>query len=166
MKSNDKLEHLPADCPVNYKLTDVEHVESYYASFVNDKSEYIAFKEFSYLGGYKLVSLIRNDNSYILSVSLPTIPNGTIHKEIDLRSGRIIFEKIKNIQSLDAFDGEESFHPTCIIVGIKISNMTSVSSLYNKLIVIPEHSNNSQNSGVRSYSLLLSLVNTQLPDYA
>ncbi|MEE9412062.1 MAG: hypothetical protein V3V22_03310, partial [Methylococcales bacterium] len=42
----------------------------------------------------------------------------------------------------------------------------SVSSLYNKLIVIPEHSNNSQNSGVRSYSLLLSLVNTQLPDYA
>ncbi len=163
MKSSDQLNPIMADCPISYKLSDTEKVSDYYAGFVSDASQYIAFKAFSSLG-YKFVSLIKNDNHYILSVSLPPIPNGTISKEIDLELGQKVFEDIKKIRMLDYFDGGESAHTQCVIVGLKTSNNVSVSSLYNPPMFIHKYGDN-QNSGLRLYSVLTSLAEAQLPNY-
>jgi len=163
VNSSDQLKPIMADCPISYKLGDAEKVSDYYAGFVSDTSKYIAFKEFSSLG-YKLVSLVKNDNHYVLSVSLPPIPNGTISKEIDLELGRKVFEDIEKIKMLDYFDGGESAHTQCVIVGIKASNVASVGSLYNPPMFIHKYGE-SQNSGLRLYSVLTSLANTQLPNH-
>ncbi|MCF6256814.1 MAG: hypothetical protein L3K25_11060 [Gammaproteobacteria bacterium] len=161
--SNDQLKQIMADCPTSYKLSDAGKVSDYYAGFVNDASQYIAFKTFSN-GGYKLVSLINNDNRYVLSVSLPPIPNGTISKEIDPELGRRVFEGIKKIKILDYFDGGVSAHTQCVIVGMKTSNIESVSSLYNPPLFIHKYGD-SQNSGLQLYSVLASFADTQLPNH-
>ncbi len=163
VKSGDQLNPIMADCPISYKLSDAEKISDYYAGFVSEASQYIAVKEFSSFG-YQFVSLIKNDNRYILSVSLPPIPNGTISKEIDLELGQRLFEDIKKIKMLDYFDGGESAHTQCVIVGMKVSNNVSVSSLYNPPLFIHKHGD-SQNSGLRLYSALTSLAKTQLPNH-
>ncbi len=89
---------------------------------------------------------------------------GTLSKKIDLELGRRIFEDIEKIKILDYFDGNVSTHIQCVIVGMKTSNVVSVSSLYNPPLFIHKYGN-SQNSGLRLYSVLTSLVNAQLPNH-
>ncbi len=161
--SNNQLKPVMADCPISYKLSDAEKVSDYYAGFVGDTSQYVAFKAFSTCG-YKLVSLIKNDNHYVLSVSLPPIPDGTLSKEIDPELGRRVFEDIKKIKILDYFDGNVSTHTQCVIVGMKTSNIESASSLYNPPLFIHKYGD-SQNSGLRLYSALTSLADAQLPSH-
>ncbi|MBL1258955.1 MAG: hypothetical protein COB30_017280 [Ectothiorhodospiraceae bacterium] len=163
VNSNDQLKPVMADCPINFKLSDTGIVSDYYASFVSNASQYIAFKAFS-SSGYKLVSLVKNDNHYVLSVSLPPIPNGTLSKEIDPELGRRVFGDIKKIKILDYFNGGASAHTQCVIAGMKTSNSLSVSSLYNPPLFIHKYGD-SQNSGLRLYSVLTSLADTQLPNH-
>ncbi len=161
--SNNQLKPVMTDCPISYKLSDVEKVSDYYAGFVSDTSQYVAFKAFS-MRGYKLVSLVKNDNHYVLSISLPPIPNGTLSKEIDPELGRRVFEDIKKIKILDYFDGGVSAHTQCVIVGMKTSNIESVSGLYNPPLFIHKYGD-SQNSGLQLYSVLASFADTQLPNH-
>lgn len=163
VQSIDQLKPVMADCPISYKLSDARKVSDYYAGFVSDASQYIAFKAFS-SRGYKLVSLVKNENHYILSVSLPSIPNGTLSREIDQALGRKVFENIKKIKILDYFDGGASAHTQCVIAGIKTSDVVSVSRLYNPPLFIQKYGD-SQHSGLRLYSVLASLADTQLPNH-
>jgi len=161
--SNDQLKSVMADCPISYKLSDAGKVSDYYAGFVSNASQYIAFKAFSN-DGYKLVSLVKNDNHYVLSISLPPIPNGTLSKEIDPELGQRVFEDIKKIKILDYFDGGVSAHTQCVVAGMKTTNIVSVSSLYNPPMFIHKYGD-AQNSGLRLYSVLTSLADTQLPNH-
>lgn len=158
-----ELDFLTDNCPINYKLDDVRDVESYYSGFVSDSSHFVAFKEFSN-SGYKLVSVVENEGDYVLSVSLPPIPNGTISKKIDSKIGQELFKRFKHIESLDFFEGEDTFHPNCILVGIRTSKPTFSSRLYNPPLLSHKDSNN-QNSGLRVYSMLTSFVDAQLPNH-
>jgi hypothetical protein len=154
---------LKADCPADYKLTDVAHIEEYYGKLVSKKSQYLAFKELS-SSGYKLVSLVNNDKQYILSVSLSVIPDGTISTIVDPKIGSEIFKQVGKVESLDSLDLGEAFHTNCVFVGIKTLNKTLVSSLYNPPILIHQYKQY-KNSGLKLYSTLVSLADQTIPNH-
>lgn len=161
----NQQKRIALNCSLGFNLNDVEYIEKYYSNFIDEKSQYIAFKRFSHLHFPKLVSLVKNDDRYILSVSLQGISNGLLFKEIDEKVGQRVFEEIGEIKQLDFLDGGDHWHPDCVFVGLKRLNFTSISNLLNPPSIFINNYKNNINSGLRLYSVLSTFANEQLPNH-
>ena len=157
------LQAMLENCPVDYKLSDVLHIQRYFIDFVDSKTEYIAYKEFS-KDGMRLVSVTKIADQYILSVSLAAIPNGTLSKNIDKETGVSLFAQTQAATELKNYNGGDDFHANCVIVGMKTTGANTYASLYNPPILIDQYGQ-SKNRGLRIYSVLTNLLDEQLPNY-
>ena len=139
-------------------------VRNYFIRFVDSETEYIAYKEFSNYG-MKLVYLTKVADQYVLSASLAAVPHSTLAKNIDAETGVSLFTQVQVLKESDHYNGGDSLHTKCVITGIKTSNTnTHYTGLYNPPLLIDQY-NQSENRGLRIYSLLTTLLNQQLPDY-
>ncbi len=160
---NQPSERLLKNCPLQYKLTDFEEVQKYYAGIITNNSKYIAFKEFSD-SGYRLVSLVYSEKQSILSISLPVHRDATSYKVVPSAVSEKIFNDLKGIKKLDGYIGDDMFHPACFIVIKKTNNINTVGNLYNPPMSITKQFDD-KNSGLKIYTILNKLVKDYFPDY-
>ncbi|MGK0442787.1 MAG: hypothetical protein ACJA0N_002606 [Pseudohongiellaceae bacterium] len=146
-------------CSIEYKLSDVNEVSDYYKNLIAPNSKYIAFKQFSG-SGYKIVSLINNNENYILSASLAAIPNSTMSVKLDAEEGSAIFSDFNAIDPLRNISGSETPHPNCIFVALNNEAGQNVVQLFN-----PSFSADGNESSLTLYTTINILLEKFIPEY-